>query len=446
MTDSPRQVTPSAPLRRSRVVLFTFGSLGDLHPFVAVALRLRERGHDAIIATSPTYRERVEALGLGFRPVRPDLPPPDDAPELMRRVMNERSGTREVIQGWLLPSLRDTYADTLASAKGADLLVSHPLTYAVRLVAEKTATPWASMMLAPLGFFSAHDPPVVPGAPPLWKPRLLPPALAKPLLALPPLVVRSWSRPIRRLRAELGLPAGPEPIFAGTHSPYLVLASFSPLLAAPQPDWPSQTVVTGFPFFDAPDDAFPPDLARFLDAGPPPIVFTLGSSAVMDAGSFYADAATVAARVGRRAVLLVGHEPRNRPPTLPDGVLAVAYAPFARLFPRAAAIVHQGGIGTVGEAMRAGVPMLVVPFAHDQPDNAARVQRLGIARTIPRKRYDPARATSELRRLLENPAYAARAADAGRIVGLEDGAGTAAAALDSLLRAGAPRSTPGARP
>jgi UDP:flavonoid glycosyltransferase YjiC (YdhE family) len=422
-------------------VLTTFGSLGDLHPYLAVAVRLKEHGHDPVVATSAAYRERVEALRLGFRPLRPDLPPPDEAPALMRRVMDERRGTGEVIRSWLLPSLRDTYDDTLAAAESADLLVSHPLTYATRIVAEQSGVPWASMMLAPLGFFSAYDPPILPGAPPFWKPRLLPPALVRPLLALPPLVVRSWSRPIRRLRAELGLPPGPDPIFAGTHSPFLVLAAFSPLVAAPQPDWPPQTVVTGFPFHDDPVTSLPPELERFLDDGLPPIVFTLGSSAVMDAGSFYADGAAAAARLGRRAVLLVGREPANRPRDLPDGVLAVDYAPFSRLFPRAAAIVHQGGIGTTGEAMRAGRPMLVVPHAHDQPDNADRVRRLGVARTIPRRRFTAARVEAELRRLLVDPSYAARAAQVAAAVRQENGAGTACAAIDALLRSTTARTT-----
>jgi UDP:flavonoid glycosyltransferase YjiC (YdhE family) len=234
------------------------------------------------------------------------------------------------------------------------------------------------------------------------------------------------------------LPPDPDPIFSGVHSPDLVLAAFSGLLASPQPDWPPQTVVTGFPFFDHDDDGLPPEVLRFLDAGPPPIVFTLGSSAVFDAGAFYAVAAATAARLGRRAVLVVGRDPRNRPPRLPDGVIAVEYASFARLFPRAAAIVHQGGIGTTGQAMRAGRPMLVVPFAHDQPDNADRVRRLGIARVVPRRRFGAERVAAELRDLLHNPAYAERAAAVGRKIGTEDGAEAAAAALDGLLRQALP--------
>ena len=430
----------------ARIVLATFGSFGDLHPYLAVALGLRSRGHDAVIATSRSYQEKVEALGLGFRAVRPDLPDPDDAPALMRRMMDARRGTGRIIREWVMPALRGTYDDLLAAAEGADLLVSHPLTYAVRLVAETRGIRWASSLLAPISLFSVHDPPVLPGAPFFWKPRLLGPTLARALFRLGERRYRGWSGPVRRLRAELGLPPAPDPLFAGQHAPGLVLALFSPLLAPKQPDWPTQTVVTGFPFFDRDDTSMPPALHAFLDDGPPPIVFTLGSAAVLDAGSFYEQSAAAAALLGRRAVLLVGRDGGNRPPALPAGVLAVDYAPFAALFPRAAAIVHQGGVGTTGQAMRAGRPMLVMPYAHDQPDNAERAARLGIARTIPRHRYTAARAAAELRSLLGDPVYAERAAEIGRRVAREDGVGAACDALEAVLGApyrsivaGAPR-------
>ena len=155
---------------------------------------------------------------------------------------------------------------------------------------------------------------------------------------------------------------------------------------------------------------YPPELAAFLKAGPPPLVFTLGTAAVMDAGDFYRISAQAAVQLKRRAVLLIGRDPRNRPTVpLPDGILAVEYAPFSELFPCACALVHQGGVGTTGQAMRAGKPMLVMPYSHDQPDNAARITRLGIGRTIARDRYTVAAAVRELRALLDTPAYAQKA-------------------------------------
>jgi rhamnosyltransferase subunit B len=425
-------------LTKRRIVFTTFGSLGDIHPYIAVALGLQARGHEAVIATSSYYQQKIESLGIGFRPLRPDHPELDQ--DIYRRIMDQRMGGEYVIRELMMPFLRESYEDTLAAANGADLLVSHVLTFTTRLVAETKGIPWASSLLQPLGFFSVYDPPVLPPAPFLSKLRILGPIFHRPLMWCVKRSVRSWSEPWHRLRAEVGLPATSEsPLFEGQHSPSLVLAMFSKVLADKQSDWPRQTVITGFPHYDQDGAAgMPPELARFLDTGPPPLVFTLGSAAVVDAGQFYDHSATAAKLLGRRAVLLVGKDPRNRPTSLPDGIVDFNYAPFSELFPRAAAIIHQGGVGTTAQAMRSGRPMLVMPCAHDQPDNADRVVRLGIARKISRHRYNPARAATELRHLLDNPAYSQRASQVGEQLQREDGVRAACDALDRLLQAAQP--------
>jgi UDP:flavonoid glycosyltransferase YjiC (YdhE family) len=214
----------------------------------------------------------------------------------------------------------------------------------------------------------------------------------------------------------------------------LVLALFSRLLAPRQPDWPQPTVQTGFPFYDQDgSESLPEELETFLNAGPPPIVFTLGISAAMVADRFFELSSVAAQRLGYRAVLMTGRNLENRLKSLPDGMVAFEYAPFSKLFPRAAAVVHPGGIGTTGLAMRAGRPTLVVPYAHDQPDNAARVTRLGIARTIPRRRYTPDRVTSALGQLLNNPEYSQQAAVVAEQLQQEDGVQVACDALEEFL-------------
>lgn len=420
-----------------RIVLATFGSFGDLHPYIALSVELKARGHEAVIATSATYREKIESEGIAFAAIRPDLPDPDEAAALMPQVMDARTGPETVVRRLVLPSLRASYEDLTVAAQGADLLVSHSLSYALPLVAEKQGLPWVGVALQPMVFFSLYDLPVLSSAPWLSKLRPLGPRFFGPLFTFMKSQVRPWMAPIDALRAEIGLPpSSAHPLFEGQFSPYLNLALFSPVLAAPQPDWPPHTVNTGFPFYDRLEKSagLPEELAAFLDAGPPPIVFTLGSSAVLTAGRFYQESAEAAQRLGRRAVLLIGNDPRNRPQQpLPEGVIAFEYAPYSELFPRAAAIVHQGGIGTTGQALRAGRPMLVMPYSHDQPDNTYRVTRLGIARTISRDRYTAARAAAELRLLLANPRYAARAEEIGCHVQAERGAKVACDSLLSLL-------------
>jgi UDP:flavonoid glycosyltransferase YjiC (YdhE family) len=244
--------------------------------------------------------------------------------------------------------------------------------------------------------------------------------------------------PVYRLRRDAGLARGRHPLFEGLHSPALVLALFSRALAEPQKDWPPNARVTGFAFYDRRDragDAAVPDpaLVEFLDAGPPPVVFTLGSAAVWADRDFYAESIEAARALGTRALLLVGDEANRPAGPLPEGVAAFDYAPYSELFPRAAAVVHHGGVGTTGQALRAGVPSLVVPFSHDQFDNGARVARRGAARTLPRKRYRAARAARELRPLLNGPAYAARAAELASLVRGEDGTRAACDLIESLL-------------
>lgn len=414
----------------------TSGSLGDLYPYVAVALGLQERGHEVVMATSPCYQKKIDSLGLNFRPVRPDSDWLSD-PDKVRRFSHPRVGLLRVGRELLIPTLRESYEDTLAAAAGADLLVTMLANYATRLVAEKTQTPWVSAVHIPLAFFSAYDSPVLELAPVLSrKLKCLGPAFWGPLFWLGKRASRFLARPWYRLRAEIGLPPTKEgnPL-ADSHSPLLVLALFSHLLADKQPDWPAQTFVTGFPFYDNDRKAgLPLALARFLDDGPPPVVFTLGSAVSMNAGSFYEDSAACAQRIDRRAVLILGKGKRDFQASLPKEAIAVDYAPFAELFPRAAAVVHHGGVGTTGLALRSGCPMLVVPFAWDQPDNGERATRLGIARTVPKNRYTVDRGARELQELLENPAYARKALEVGEQIRRENGVRAACDALENLIQ------------
>jgi UDP:flavonoid glycosyltransferase YjiC (YdhE family) len=221
----------------------------------------------------------------------------------------------------------------------------------------------------------------------------------------------------------------------GQHSPARVLGLFSSTLARKQPDHPPQTIITGFPFYDAADAApVDPDLLRFLDEGEPPIVFTLGSSAVWVAGDFYQTSIAVTQALGRRALLLAGEATSELRARVPASIGVFDYAPHSIVMPRAGVNVHQGGVGTTGQALRAGRPMLVVPYGQDQPDNARRCVELGIARTIPRNRFNAARLERELLALLSDPTVAARAEAVGATVRAERGTETACDAIESVLR------------
>jgi rhamnosyltransferase subunit B len=420
-----------------RIVLTTFGSLGDLHPYMALALGLQERGHQAVLATGEYYRAKIEAAGIEFAPIRPDFTDRLEIKNLVREVMDAKKGPEVVIRQIVMPHVRDSYEDLTQAVKGADLLVTHSLTYAGPLVAEKQQMPWVSVALQPFILFSYYDELEFAPAPWLTQVRHAAPGIYRLLLRWLMHLTGKWAEPIRQLRRDIGLPPSKaNPIFEGQHSPYLILALFSRALCKPFPDWPADVQITGFPFYDRHGaEGLPPELETFLQAGPPPIVFTLGSSAVMDAGAFYEESAEAAKRLGGRAVLLIGEEAENRPrQPLSREIGVFSYAPFTELFPRAAAIVHQGGVGTTGQAMRSGKPMLVMPYGQDQPDNAARIVRLGIGRTIKRTHYNAETAVRELKPLLSDPSYAKRAEEIGCQVRAEDGVGTACDAIERLLR------------
>ena len=197
-SDAPAS-EPKARHTGRRIVLTTFGSLGDLHPYIALALGLQARGHEAIIATTRHYRQRIEARGIGYRTVRPDGPDLNHDRDAIGRIMDPRKGSDYVIREILMPVLEESYEDILAAAQGADLLVSHVLTYATRLVAEKKGIPWVCGFLQPLGFFSAYDPPVLPQIPFLSRLGFLGPAFHRPLFRLAKRSCRSWGSTVRVL-------------------------------------------------------------------------------------------------------------------------------------------------------------------------------------------------------------------------------------------------------
>ncbi len=430
----------------ARIVLNTFGSLGDLHPFLAVAMELRNRGHSATIATSEVYRQKIEDENIDFSPVRPDIGEMLNNPELLRRFWDPTRGSEYLIRDYLAPNIEQSYGDLAQASGGADLLLTHVAGYAGPIVAESQRLPWISVVLQPSIFLSVYDPPILPAT---WLRHLYPlgrHAVAG-LFALGRARVRTWMKPVLRLRSRLGLSTGANPVFEGQFSPYGTLALFSEHFVQPQRDWPPNVTVTGFVFYDqlgaglteytsGVQETVVKELEDFLRSGPPPVLFTLGSSAVMQPGSFFEESVQAAQKLGLRAVLLTGNQP---PPKLPGdltkSIFVAGYAPYSQLMSEAALTVHQGGIGTTAQALRAGKPMLIVPWAHDQPDNAERARKLGVSRTLERARYTASAACLEIEQLVNNPSYAQAASAARDRLVREDGLAAACDEIERMLSA-----------
>jgi rhamnosyltransferase subunit B len=400
-------------IHTKRILLAVFGSLGDLNPFLAIARELRARRHDVVIATLEEHRAIVEAASFRLHPVRPSWYPMHFA------TLGPFS------------RLRASFVDLMNAARGVDLIITHWIVYAGPLVAALTQTPWISVVLQPYAFFSAYEPPLL-RWPAFGMPRRRSAAENSALIHSWKRMARPLGKPVQQFRRELGLPPSSNPVYDDL-SPELVLALFSPLLGKPQPDWPPQTRVVGFAWYDGERSGLPPRLAKFLDEGAAPIVFTMGSHSAWEEGRFYAKSAKAARLLGRRAVLLglrfgerlhFGHQ---------KDVMALDFAPYSEIFPRAAAVVHHGGVGTTALALRAGRPMLVVPIEDDHPDNAARMYALGVARVIAPSNYHAASAAAELRHLLTQPAYLARAKQLSKCLREENGVAVACDAIEQHL-------------
>lgn len=403
----------------SRILMATLGSYGDLHPYLAMARVLKANGDDVTIVTHSEYREQIERIGVTFVPMKPGLDEIGPQESWSSKANSSVGGPRFIIRTLVLPYIEDSYRTIKSVAPGHDLIISHVLTFAAPLVADELGIPWISSILQPSTFFSAYDPPAVGFFTILPKLKFLGPSITKRVLDLMALATRGWLKPIKSLRAKIGLPPSTKNELTEGCSPLGTLALFPSSFASPQPDWPASVSQIGFPLFDEETTAdLSEGLSRFLKAGEAPIVFTLGTAVVMMETSYYELAYQAAKTLGRRAVLLVGKKPRRIPAAAWDDpdIFISEYEPFSGLFPHAAAIVHQCGVGTTSQALASGRPQVCVPFAHDQPDNARRVTELGIGLTVPAGRLKLSRLVRALKEVTTNGTYTQRALEYAEVL------------------------------
>ena len=413
-----------------RIVISTQGSLGDLLPYLEIGAELRRRGHAVALAAANQFGDRIEAAGLEHRPVRPHISLGEPRWARMLRSDN-RHGLERFLAEVVAPALPDHLADTEKALADAELDQTHPMSLGAAIVAETHGLPRVATVLTPWLFVSAHEPARFAGYRTLsalythaaWAR----PALRRAVIAH----TRKSAQPIIRLRAGLGLPESVNPLYDGMFAADLVLGLFSPLLGAPQPDWPANTRVTGF--CPQPRDAggrLPDALADFLERGPAPAVFTLGSSYAHDPGDFYVESLAAARERGLRSVLLA---PSGVPADLGPDVHVEPYADHRALFPRAAVVVCSAGVGSIAAAMGSGRPFIAVPDGVDQPDNADRCRRLGLCSILSRPRYGRRRVARLLARGLADPAFPARSARVVSRLDTEHGVQGACDAVEDLV-------------
>ena len=381
-----------------RMLIVAIGSYGDVLPLVGLALALKKRGHQVIFFTNAHFAELIQRTGLDFVA----MGTPEDYQDIANHpdLWNPYKGW-QLIGTRLVNSLKEAY-DIVRSyvVYGETLMVSSTLGLTCRLIQETESIPHATIHLSPGVFHSAHEAPKAPG---LFMPSWLPVFVKKGMWTiLDHLFVDPVLKPrLNPFRNELGLAPVSRIFHDWLHSPDLVLCLFPEWFATRQPDWPSQTHMTGFPMYDnAQKSSLPSVIQQFLDIGAPPLVFTPGS-ANKQAPEFFTEAVKACSTSGHRGIFLT-HYPEQLPPQLPENIRHFSYVPLSQLLPYCAALIHHGGIGTCAQALRAGIPQVIQPLNFDQFDNADRITRLGVGTSIPSRLFQAPHLAQKIKYLLSS--------------------------------------------
>jgi rhamnosyltransferase subunit B len=382
----------------SKIVLLPHGTGGDVLPYIWLGRQLMKRGHQVTMIWVESFQPAAKKAGLEYVPMV-------DAgfEELLRNPMlwQPHKGLEVgfAYAGDCMGNCLETFATYMAREGLPDLLIAPHINFAARLLREKHGLPLVSVVLYPMAFISAYE---ISRGMLYWRwLRMLPVFVRRALLSS----IRPYDRfamPQVRKQCVLHQVQPPKNLQHDWWlSPDGALALFPEWYGRPQPDWPAQSFQWDFPLEDLRDESpLSSELAAFLDAGDKPVVFTLGTGHV-HTRSFFETAVKLCSLLGCRGVF-VSRDPAQIPGHLPATILAVHYAPFSALLPCARAFVHHGGIGTMAQCFRAGLPQFIVSMAFDQPDNAASVKRFGAGAGLDMAQFNVKLALPLLRRCLED--------------------------------------------
>jgi rhamnosyltransferase subunit B len=385
------------------VLLPTMGSAGDVHPFIALGAALKGRGHRVTILTNPIFQALIEAQGIGFLPV-------GTAAEANAAIANPelwhlRKGFKVIAQV-IVPAIAEIYRLIEKHADDHTVVAFSSLAFGARVAQEKLGVPSASVHLQPSVIRTLADQGMMGNVRlSASRPKWFKQALFRLIDVL--ILDRRIKEPLNALRTTLGLGSVDRVMHRWMHSPQLVIAFFPEWFAAAQPDWPANAHTVGFPLWDADGDVAPlAEAEEFLNAGAAPIIFTPGS-----AGStmqrFFKESVKAAREMGLRAMLVTNY-PEQVPKNLPPNIRVFGYLPFSQVLPRAALLVYHGGVGTLAQGIKAGIPHLVVPHGYDQFDSGWRIELLGLGRSIAQSRYRARRVVPMIESILGDDTSAQR--------------------------------------
>jgi rhamnosyltransferase subunit B len=378
------------------ILLCTIGSAGDVYPFIGIGQELKRRGFRVVLITSQYFETQAHNAGLEFF----GLGSTEDYQSIIEDpdLWSPDKGFKVFADRVVFPIMEPAYEIIAGFDPSETILAAQGQFFAAHIAHEKLGFPFITIHLSPAAFRSVYEFPLVPIS--------LPPFVVRGLFSLIDALVldKLFAPNINRFRQSLGLPSINK-IFGGwMHSPQRNIGLFPEWFAQLQPDWPPQTQLTSFVYYDKQNgsEELPDELEAFLRAGSAPILFTAGT-AMKHADQFFLDCIGACQLLDERGILLTQH-PEQLPAKLPQGIQYFAYLPFSKVLPRARALVQHGGIGTTAQAIAAGIPQVIRPMAHDQPDTAARVEKLGIGVSLSPKNFNAASLADRLKTLITSQA------------------------------------------
>ena len=420
-------------MQSRRWLLSSWGSAGDVFPFLALARGLVARGHSVTLVLDPMWKERAILTGARFVPLlkqsQQDLL--RTLPQVITSAVVGAKALTLLIRHGIVPIYHESFQRLYKEARGHDAIIAHHFGFPAADVALALDIPLFTVTLSPG---------IVPGKnqAPASLPFHWPSSSAfSPLSWMIWKVGRYMMRAIvdsalNPIRITHGLPKGKDLFFSGFRKDFL-LQLYSSHFAKAAEDWPEDWRPLGFSFYDEAVDAalHDPALRAFLNAGDAPWLFTLGTTIIEHPGDFFTDSLKGIGE--RRAIFLAGrHAPRLKNLFSKFTNLYVTdYIPLQLILPRCSGAIHQCGIGTLAQILRAGIPSVAVPFAFDQPQNAIRLERLRLAIKIPASKFSPSRLAKALTTIEKDPTYAANATLLAKKIGAEDGVKNAISRLES---------------
>jgi sterol 3beta-glucosyltransferase len=415
-----------------RFTILAHGSRGDIQPYIALGIGLQRAGHAVRLAAPGLYQRFIESYSLEFAPLAGD-------PTRLMRSAVEKAGrwpapmrTARVVLQFAAPIAAELYADALSACRDADAIIhSLLLTSTGHQIANDLGCPdFSALVFAFFAPTAAFPNPLFPAFPFGSRYNLESHIQFNRVFWRGNRLAFNW---IRRTH-----PAVPElvdwPFENGLRRPTPLLYGFSPNVIPVPEEWGQDVHVTGYWFLDAPPGWQPePGLVEFLEAGPPPVYIGFGSVISREMGQLTWVALDALDRSGQRGVLSTGWGGLQAS-DLPAHVYPIESAPFDWLFPRMAATVHHGGMGTTAASLRAGVPPVIVPFMADQPFWGRQIQRLNAGPApIPHKLLTPRRLAQAITTALEDETMRSRTAELGALIRAEDGVGKAVAVIEGYL-------------